>query len=759
MTLPQKIGPTAPQTADHKYYAPPAEELPFRELCRKLWRQKLVILAAAMALTVAAAIIIFLIQPEYTAVARVVIDAHQPDYRPSASGDAKSNNLYVDGQVIETQIQIIRSRGVIEQVIDQLHLDERPEFNERLRPPTFLKHVMVSVLRRVRGALDALGIEAPSGLTDVVDRGYEPPQIARTRLVEAVKDKLDVAEEGLSSVIRVAFTSQDPEIAALAANAVTQFYIEDQLAVKAKSAKNANDWVNQRVAELRQEVQRAELAVQDYIEQQGLIKTKEGTPAAQEIAQLSAEMARAQADRAVAEARLQQLTSLLNSPKGLENASEVIGSPLIIHLRQQEAQLQNKAAELSQIYGELNPKMVDIKAAIADIENKIRAEAERIIEAMRNDVSVARARERSIGNRLDASKRELAQLDNSEVRLRPLQREAEASRNLFEAFLMRSKQIVDQAQNSDAHVLAAASVPEKPSFPKRRALLLLSFTGALFIGVLIALWIDHLDPGFRSLEQAQSFLGLRPLALIPSLGTLKSIQRANPPNYMISKPRSRYGEAIRTIIIGLSERARETRRAKILLVSSSLPSEGKTSLVLSLARFLAESNQRVLVVDCDLRRPAAHRAFEAECSPGLSEYLLGEADPESIIRRDKHSAAELVSAGEGKKNPTMLLNSPRMRRLLRELAGSYDWIILDSSPVMAVADARLLATLADKTLFVVRWAKTRRETASLAVTRLQEAGADIAGLVLSRVDVRRHSKYSYSDPAYQRAGVAKYYVG
>ena len=339
----------------------------------------------------------------------LVIDAHQTDYRPIAGGDAKSGSsgLYIDGQVIETQIQIIRSRGIIAQVINRLQLDQTPEFNERLRPQSLSERMWAWGLRRLHSMLAVVHLDAYLTFVPHADTvaGDEPLQMAQTRIVEAVREKLDVGEEGLSSVIRIAFTSQSPETAALAANSVAEFYITDRLAAKAKIAQNANDWVNERVAELRQEVQQAENAVQKYIEQQGLIKTKEGSPTAQEIAQLSAELARARADRAVAEARLRQLTMLLNSPKGLESTSEVIGSPLIIHLRQQEAQLQNKLAELSETYGELSPKMLDVKAAIADIKNKIRGEAERISEGIRNDVAVGRAREKSIGDRLDESKK------------------------------------------------------------------------------------------------------------------------------------------------------------------------------------------------------------------------------------------------------------------------------------------------------------------------------------------------------------------
>lgn len=749
--------PSSP--AEREYYAAPPEEMPLRELWRKLWRQKLAIAATTAGLTLAAAVIVFLLRPEYTAVARIVIDARQADYRPLAKSD-DTDRPYVDGQVIETQIQIIKSNVVIGQVIDRAHLDRNPEFNERLRPPSLLAPLSAKFEHGLDRLLTALGLD------DLIPAKAGAPKPGRnawlderTRIVEAVKSKLDVGEEGLSSVVRIAFTSRDPQIAALVANSFAEFYIADQLAAKKKTAQAANEWVNQRVEELREEVQKAEGAVQAYVDRQGLIKTREGSPAGQEIAQLSSELARAQADRAAAEARLQHLTSLLSSSKGLESSSEVITSPLIIHLRQQEAQMLSKRAELTENYGARNPKMIDIEAAIADNKAKIRIEAERITEGVRNDVAVARARETAITARLDEAKRELVQLDNAEVKLRPLQREAEASRNLFEAFLLRSKQIVDQAQKSDAHVLADAEVPERPSFPRRGPLILLSSVGAFFAGLLLALWIDHLDPGFRSLEQAAGSLGLRPLALIPSLGAVKSMRKVRPDDYMLDKPRSRYGEAIRTLVVGLTERSRDARRAKIIMVASSLPHEGKTSLVLSMARFLAESGQRVLVIDCDLRKPSAHRAFKVENSPGLSEYLHGEAGPTDILRKDEHSSAALIPAGDRGRNPTMLLGSPNMRRLMRDVAGDYDWIIIDSSPVMAVADARLLARLADHTVFVARWAKTRRETAQLAVDRLTEAGADIAGVVLSRVDLRRHTQYSYGDPGYHRGGVARYYAG
>jgi polysaccharide biosynthesis transport protein len=735
--------------------APPPSvpgEVDPREVLRKLWRRKGVIVGVMVVLTVIAAVVILQITKLYTAESMVMINYRETQV---VDVDAVVSGLIGDAETIESEIQVIKSRGIAETTVDALRLQEDPEFNAALRPPSAVKTLLNPRSWILADWLGVVGAEGRGG-------GLSPEEEVerqRARIVDTFLGKLEVSPVGRSRVIRIAFTSENPRTAAAVANQLADFYIVSQLEAKFKATQRANEWLSGRLAELRQAVNQAERAVEEFRQQSGLIQGKDATLKTQEISELNAQLVVERTKRAEAEARLRQVERLLNGPQGAQAVSKVLQSSLIQSLREQQAEVERQAAELAQEYGDMHPQMINMRAEAEDLRQKIAEEVDRIVQGLGNEVGVARAREGTLAAALDRLREEVGQANTYEVTLRALEREAEASRALLETFLARSKETGSQEdfQQADATVISRADVPESHSYPRRRLLLVAAVGGAGFLGLMLALGVEMLDQGFRSMEQIEREMGAPPLGLVPAIKGLAKLRRG-PATHILEEPASAYAEAIRNLYTGLLLSGGE-QPPKTILVASALPKEGKTSIALSLARMLASTGHSVVLVDCDLRRPTTHKAFGVHSQPGLIEVLLGRSSVEGILATDPCSGARLVPAGEPVPNPVDLLGSPQMKRFLAWLAEGHDLVILDSPPVLAVSDARVLARMVDQTLFLVRWVDTRRERAIAGWRQLVEAGGKVAGVALTLVDVRRHAQYGYSDSGAYYGQIKKYYTG
>ena len=443
----------------------------------------------------------------------------------------------------------------------------------------------------------------------------------------------------------------------------------------------------------------------------------------------------------------------------MASLTEVLSSNLIVQLRAQEAEVKRKVAELTEEYGDKHPRMINARAELRDLETKIQNEVGRIVEGLRNEVSVARAREASLTASLNQLKAEAGQVNTAEVQLRSLEREADANRRLLETFLTRSKETESQEGfiEPDATILSRAVVPKVPTAPKRFLLLVLSAAAGLVLGIALAVGVELLDQGFRSLEQIESQMGVRPLGLVPMIGGMAALKH-KPETYLLQRPNSAYAESIRSLRTSLAL-SDVDKPPRVVLIASSLPKEGKTSIALSLTYLLGSLGKRALLIDCDLRRPSIHKAHGAPLTPGLSDYLAGQADLPTVIRRHEESGSDYIAAGTAAPDPAELLGSRQMKALLTRLSEDYDLIVLDSAPTLAVSDTRALGRLADKAVYLVRWAESKRGVATAGLRQLAESGADVVGVLMTQVDARRHAQYGFSDSGYYYGPVRKYYTG
>ncbi len=728
-----------------------------KDLVAILKRRRGVILGTVFLATSLAVLTGFQITPKYTAKALVMIDPRQAKV---VDVQAVLQGLGTDAPTVETQVKVIKSRDHIEKVMDSLGLFDDPEFNRAVASDH-------SGLPLKGGSLvELLASWLPDEWLIATGLAEEPhpadtPQsveLVRQAAIERFDDRFKVTQEGRSYVIGVSFTSTDPKKAATIANRAAELYVEGQRRLKLDATVRASDFLGSRLDDLKAEVQRSEAAVAEFRKAHKLVDAKGASLKEAQLADLSRELVTARAQLAEVQAKL-RLVKELRDRGGDELASvaDVLNSPVIVDLRRQEAQLLRQEAELKTFYGERHPKMLNLINEKADLQAKVRTEVDRIIKNLENDVKVAASRVATLERETAALSAETAAQRELAVQLRQLEREADASRQLYENFLQRFKETTEQQGivQSDARIVSLAAPPEKPSSPGPVLFGAVGFTASLMFGTLLALLLERLDSGLRTGRQVEELLGVPALGLVPRLEHLK--RRQHPHQYLLAKPLSAYTESLRAIFTSL-RLSNVDDPPKVVLVTSSLPQEGKTTLALSLAVFAAQSSQRVLLFDLDLRHPSIHRDLGVNPRVGFIELMAGEASLEEVILHDEESGIDLLPVKKQTANPTDVLASQKMRNLLDTLRERYDFIVMDSAPLLGVTDSKIAALLADKVLFVAQWEKTNIETARNGLQHLLEVKAPVAGAVLTQVDVKRHAMYGYGDVGQYYGKYQRYYV-
>ncbi|MFA7431399.1 MAG: Wzz/FepE/Etk N-terminal domain-containing protein [Rhodospirillaceae bacterium] len=675
---------------------------------RTLWRRRSV-LGGAVALTVAVALlVVFQIPPRYTATALVMLSPRAPQVMDAAEVVPA---LGLDSPAVHSEVEILRSRTLAEAVVDVSGLMNDPEFNPDLTPPPLWRLLM--------------------GLGATSDGGDGP--LARERVVETFREALRADPVNRSLVVAVRVTSADAVKAARLADATAGMYLERQVRAKLTATRDAADWLGERVETLRREATEAEAAVAAYRARHGLGQDQESSLAADERSRLNASLAEIRAVRADADARHQRLRNAAENPAAV---GEVLASPVIHRLREQEAQVGRQLADLSARYGPLHPRLAETQAEQDDVRRQIAAEVRRIADGVADEARVAAVREAAVLASLNDLERRRAAEGAASAPLLALEREAAAARALHESFLRRSKEAAEQIalQSPDGRLISPAAVPVKPSYPRKT----MTVAAAAGVGLLIALALvfvlERLDRGLRRPEDVERRLG-RPM--------IGQVPLARPPSAV---PDAVAAEEMRQIRTALS--LLEGRTPRVLAVTSSLPGEGKTTLCLWLAR-TAAAGRRVVLVDADLRRPRLGALAGASEGPGLAAVLAGEATLDEALRPGPVEGLSILPGRPLGGAAADLLGGAAMRGVLDDLRARFDLVVIDTPPVLPVADARVLAPLADAVLYAVRWEKTPDDVAAQGIARLTSGG--IAPLVvLSQVDLKRQGSYGYG-------GYVRYY--
>ncbi|MCE9649352.1 MAG: polysaccharide biosynthesis tyrosine autokinase [Parvibaculum sp.] len=686
------------------------------ELLRGIWARKELIGIAFVAFMALALVWMATVTPTYTVESRILLSTRTGEV---SSFDASTAPTQPDSETVQSEMQVLTSRALIARLIADLKLADDPEFNPSLR-------------RGFMGRFAAL-------------LGRRPGVPDEDVMIDRVLGRLNVYQKGTSRVVAIEFTSSGARMAALLANRLAELYIARQIEQKNNLNREATKWLAQQIEDLRGKVQSSEAAVEAFRSESGLFLTNGSTVPQQQLTDLNAQLSVAEADRAETEARLGNARSLVADGNSVNSAAAVLQSPLIQSLRGQEVALRAQIAQMTETYLPSHPKMIEAQANLADLNRQIGKEVDKIIQGLANDARVSAARVASLRASLTRLQSRMGALNQDEVQLRALERDAATNRSLLESFLKRFEEANARAEadarTANANIVSRAQELSEPTFPKKGAVLTLAIVAGLFLALIVSVFAEVFSRGFRTAEQVERITGTPFLGLVPEL---ESRVPGGPAADVLRDSLGIYAEAIRGLQGSVMLARVGNRRARTVLITSAVKDEGKTATAASLARVLAMGGYRTILVDADMRSPSVHLTLGLPEQAGLSELLTGRAAFGHVIRQDFGSYAHIMQAGGILPNPTAALASSQMQWVLKALDQTYDFIIIDSPPVMAAADAQVLTKMTDVTVLVTRWSSTSRRVVTRVLKTLSAASGRRVGILLTRVNLRRYRRYTDS---------------
>ncbi len=727
--------------SDGQFDASPVESLiNLRSALMFLRRRCLVILLVAAGVFVIALFVSSRLVPQYEATATVLIETTSAKV---VDIDAVISGVGAGATRANAQTAILESRGIALRVAEKLNLWEAADFSPM-----------------GGGSVSALN---PLNWFDGTPEDADPEVLLSSRreaILTALRQNLSVNSNSKTQTIDIGYTSKSAERAAEIANTFAAEYALDQLEAKFEATKNAADWLSRRLEGMRATLDASERAVELYRAENNLINADGLLLSEQELSELNSQLILIRAEKAEKRAIYSRAQQLLAGGAALDSVSEVIQSPVVAGLRQQQAELARKQADFATRYGPRHPQMLNVQAERRDLDAHIQQEIQRIVDSLKNALAVVETRERSIERSLGERRDFAAENNQSLVQLRALEREAEATRALYETFLTRFKEVNAQEslQTPGVRVISRAIAPMTQSFPKTNLILVGALMIGLGIGGAVALSLELLDDSFHTTKQLEELLGVPNIAVVPLVDGADDGTEGVSADYVMGNLLSPYAEAFRSMRTSLAL-SNVDMPPKVVLFTSAVPSEGKTTVSSSFAMSAARAGQKVIIVDCDLRKPSVHKALGvAPDGEGLVKYLANPVGHEAIVQTHGPSGTDFIPVVTGSINPTDILSSRHMSDLIQTLRNNYDLVVIDSAPLLPVADTRSVAGLADATVLVVRWGKTPRAAVRNASHLLKQSGLPMAGTVLSAVDMSRQTTYGYGDAAYTYGNYGDYYA-
>jgi uncharacterized protein involved in exopolysaccharide biosynthesis/Mrp family chromosome partitioning ATPase len=739
---------------DPVYVRPPADEdnakIFLIDILAAIHRnRRLAVTVAALSVALVMAFT-FCVTPLYESTAQVMLDTRREQV---VDLQAVLSNLPSDTFVVDSEVQVLQSPALARRVIARLHLDQDPEFNSAIRPPSLLGQVRHTFTDTIRGTILFLGLPLPGFLGGPQTNDDLAAERRESSIIQAFDQRLNVSRQGLTYLINISFWSEDAAKSVRIANAIAASYLEQQKDAKAGATRKANTLIQRHVSQLQGQLRQAEQAVAEYKAKHGLLYAV-GTPLTeQEISALSTQMATAQAEEAEQAGKLAAANAQLRQG-GTNGVGQAAASDTIRAMRTQEADLAQQEAALSRRYGPKHPALIKVRQQRHAIEQQLAAETQRIIAGQRAEASAAAQRTSSLRASIARDRRILAVGNSAGVQLAELERNAAAVRTVYESFLSRLKQTAAQEdlQNADAQIVSPATIPLSPSSPSwMLALAAAAALAAIAAGSAIGLR-EFLDRGVRSVPEAEAAAGL------PVIATIPRIAQADPAAYVVRRPMSDFAEAIRNLRTALFV-SRSGAVPRIVAMMSAMPQEGKTITTLALGRQCAESGARVLIVDADLRRRALSAHLGHSVRQGLVELMQGQALLENCLHADPLSAATILPLSGADTGGKDVFFAHDLAPLFDKLRNHFDIILVDTAPLLPLAEPRLVAAHADSVVMLAHWHKTPQSAMKEAARLIRTLDVPIAGLALTCADMKLLDTFGYTTGGYgQRAAYQQYYI-
>lgn len=708
---------------------------------RTLTKHKFAIAGFAAAVTLLAIVVVMVMTPIYRASTTILIEPNKQ--RVMASIEDVYSGAGSTREYFQTQVEILKSRDVMERAVRRLALYDVEEFDPR-QPKKGLAAV-----------LEQIGFSTTE----------EPPEWDEATLsaaaAAAFEKKVTITPIRLSQLIEIGFDNQDPALAARAANALASAFIEKDLDARYDMTRQASVWLQGRLGSLKTDLDKSEEALQDYREKHKIAEVKgvAQSGASDTITQLTMQLVNARAQRAAAEESY-KLIKKATTDGTLASLPTVQRSQIVAEAKRQEAEADRTMSDVTQRYGKKHPKFQQAEGALNTAHDNVSRQIDVVVASITQEYEAAKGTERALERTLAEAQGAVVSLNRKEFGLTALERDAEANRQMYNSFVNRAKEtsIAQDMQTTVARVVDVATLPKAPVKPKKSLTVAIAMVLGVLLGAMIALLLEMLDNTFKTADDVESRLRQPLLTVLPLLSK-KEMERTVSGTQILAAPNSLYSEAVRTARTGILLSSVDSPR-RSLLVTSSVPGEGKTTFAVNLALAHAHT-KKTLLVDADLRRPAVGKAFGFEpTAKGLSDLVAGTAKLNECLHRIKDSNLVIISSGVIPPNPLELLHSERFRETLQSLMQHFDVVVIDSAPVELVSDALVIADQATGVLFVTRAMSTPVPLARKALQRIRRAHGNIIGVVLNALDFNKAEKYYGEYSGYgKKYGADSYHGG
>jgi succinoglycan biosynthesis transport protein ExoP len=715
-----------------------------RDYYRLVRKHLRLIIVCFLGTSLAAALTLSTMTPIYTAQTTLLIEPKAPQVLAFRDVLAESSGF----EFYKTQAEILKSRTLAARVIREQRLETDSAFTGEGRDDGFVARLWAGA----QGWLMAPKRWVKQFFPQRPKSDGQIPLGVKPELINAYIGMLAIVPSDKTQLVKVAFNTPDPRLSARLANAHAQAYIYHGLARRTQASEGAQGFLQESLGELKERVEQSEAALNRYRQSMGIISLDDKENIVVErLADLNKRLTEAEADRIGIESQVRLIRT-----RRYESLPAVLNSAPIHTLTAQAAQLENEYANLATIFKPGHPRLNQLQAQLKDTRRLQKEEIQKVVEGINSSYLAAAAKEKQLRTKMEEQKTAALRLKNTAVEYAVLAREVDTNRQLYDSVLQRMKEMGVSAElrASSVFVIDEAEQPRAPSSPKIRQSLLLAALLGLIGGVGVAFLREHLNNTLKTPQEVERYLRLPNLSIVPDFVSLNWRRYAAPqiPSHLPAGGENGLGlshhplfvvtEAYRTLRTAiLLSRAEES--PKIILFTSATHSEGKTATVINTAIVFAQLGVKVLVIDADLRRPSCHQVLGVQRRPGLTELLTGLGESQEFIQSTNTADLFLLSGGSAPPNPAELVGSRKMRETLASLREHYEYILIDSSPVIPVSDAVLLSTMVDGVVLVVDSRQPPKQVVRDARTRLSFAQAKILGTVLNRVDFR-NGDYAYA---------------
>ena len=715
-------------------YLPPQEkkEVNVRDYWKVISKRRWTIIAFFLIVVITTAVGTYTMRPIYRGTTSIQINKENPqivDFKEIFAVNTMDLDYY------QTQYKVLESRSLARRVIQSLKLSEHPEFLPQ--PETPFRKWKSNILNPVFALFTAPNKKSTSD--------KDPSESAReTGLINRFLGRLKIEPIRNSRLVKLHYDSYYPELSAQVPNTLAAAYIQQNLESRFLATQQAKEWLTTQLDDLKAKVERADEALQAFGSRHDIISLEGNENVTmQRLTNLNDALTKAESERMAKEALYKQTRD-----RNSDSLPTILENKMVMDLKQTYIQLEAQYMKLSETFKPQYPEMVRLRNQMQTIQKRMDAEITKIVVAIKNDYESSLRRETLLRQAFEEQKARVMEMKDNAIQYNILKREADTNKELYKGLLQRMKEAGVSAgiMASNIQVVDQAELPTSPYKPNKRLNLLLAAVVGLFLSVGLAFFFEYLDNTVKTPEDVEQMIRLPSFGMVPEISSERRKKLDKGASYPVElitfgHPKSMLAEAYRnirtSILLSFSEKP-----PKKIVISSPNPAEGKTTTVINTAIALSQTGAQVLIVDTDLRKPRVHKIFDQENGVGLSNFLSGHAELDSIIKKTEIPNLYYIPSGPIPPNPSELVSSNRFKNMMSSLEERFDHLVLDSPPVLGFADSMILSTSVDGIILVVLGGKTPRETLQRAKDVLHQVNAKILGVVINRIDIQR-SDYGY----------------